>query len=315
MARVRKFIVSAAVAVAYFLSSAAPVWGAPQLTFTSALGQSATLTVDESGIVAITATDSHGNASFTLNLAGYGDSDSIVLTVDSDASVNASLATASGESLSLLLFMMPEGAALSVDREEDAAAITVRDPSGQRLSASLDITHLAAVVTVSITYDELPEQIEPGRITPLFPGLVDENALGGGMSFAATGLSTESTMALAFHYNAADLDGITESKIRVHRFTNATGAYEPVGENDRGLGAQTSATGDYGVDPEAHAAWAVVDQLGSFAVGVTDDTLGAGVVNDGGDAPNGTQGALCGAAGMVSLLFTFLMLAGMRRQS
>ena len=119
---------------------------------------------------------------------------------------------------------------------------------------------------------------------------------------------------VSLYYAAADIARLDESDIRVHRFENSTGAFEPVGNNDRGIGAASTGAGDFGVDAELDAAWCVTDQLGTFAVGVTDDTLPATVEDDdlGGNGLGGTSRGLCGALGTLGLLPIFAGLVALR---
>lgn len=285
--------------------------GASALTFTSPLGQSASLIVDETGTSQITVENADGTDAALVVITSPADGGEINLAIDESGDVSLLLTDDYGALLSFDVTSPPLGTTLHVARDDaNGVRVAVTDPTNDLIGVSFAATEAANEVFLTITYDELPDD-GAERITPLFPGLANEDALGGSVTIAASGMSPESVMTLIFSYNPADLVGMNERELRVHRFTNSTGAFEPVGENNRGEGSPTDALGDYGVDTAAHTAWAVVNKLGSFAVGVSDGTLPLGIADEPTDG-GGASGTICGPIGMICPLFTCLALAQMR---
>ncbi|MBI4719060.1 MAG: hypothetical protein HY763_14740 [Planctomycetes bacterium] len=301
------------------------------LSFESPLGQTAQLAVDGDGVQTVTVRNADGGVAARLAVAPGWASRGIDLTVDDFGDFELALSAAEPPAATINLEALPEAAQVSVSgggTGAPAISVAVSDPNGERVGAALAITTIEDASGISIVYDVLPEDLAAaeaaddeggtGRVTPLFPGLAEEHALGGSVTLAASGVAVDGVMVVSLAYNPDDVSADDEPALRLHRFSNAAGAYQPVGSNDRGVGAATVTPGDYGVDTTAHAAWAVVDQLGSFAVGIPDSTLPSTI--DGGDddavaTPTALvpRGRLCGVPGVLGFAATFLSLLALRR--
>lgn len=292
--------------------------GALAFNFTSAANQTATLSVAGDGSKNVVVEDADESTALTLSITGRADENDIELRVSAERDVTLTLNYESGETVTAALTAQPDGAAMHVEVDADGGfTVAVTDATGDRVGVSFGMTAAEASSSISITWDDLPAEENTdseGRITPRFPGFLNEDALGGSVTLGATGATSESAMILSLFYADADVENLDETELRVHRFENSTGAFEPVGSNQRGIGAAGGAVGDFGVDGDGNAAWCVTDQLGTFAVGVTDDTLPAIVEDDdlGGNGLGGSTGGICGAVGTVGLVPMLLGLVAMR---
>lgn len=284
--------------------------------FTSYANQTAELAVAGDGSKSITVSDNDGGAALVVSISGRGDENEIQFRVTDERDVTITLGYASGESVTVAMTDQPEGATVALQVKAGGFAASVIDPSADRVGVSLELIAVESVSGISIRYDDLPIEGGEGRVTPLFPGFLNEAALGGSVTLGATGMTIDSATVVALIYAAEDAAGLNEPDLRVHRFENTTGAFEPTGDNDRGIGASSTEVGDFGVDTGADTAWCVVDRLGTFAVGVTDHTLPAVVENDdlGGNGLGGTGGGICGALGMFAMVSMTMGLAAMRRR-
>ncbi len=284
------------------------------LTFTAGAGQTATMSVDDGGIQTVTVLDSAGDDAFSVVASGYSGNASIDLGLGDDGVVSLLVSASSGSDVSADLSNLPIQADVNVTLvDNDSVTVQASDSSGDLISPSVLISGAGSSVGVSIAYDALPQERDAGRITPLFPGLVEENALGGSVTISASGLTVDSVVVVALEYSEGDVSSIDEAKLRVLRFANETGRYESVGSNDRGVGTPSMIPGDFGVDAESNTVWAVVASFGSFVAGVPDNTLSATIVEEGSDGGMTSTG-ICGAVGAVCFPLTMLTLLGMRRR-
>jgi len=276
--------------------------------FTSAANQTAELAVAADGSKTVEVTDNDETAAMTLSITGRADESEIDFLVSSERDVTIALRYESGESVAMALTAPPDGAIITLTIEADGAlSAAIIDPTYDRAGVSVTMTAVESDSALDVVFDELPAEEaagNDGRVTPRFPGFVGGEALGGSVTLSAAGLSTGGIYVVSLFYAAADVAQSDESDLRVHRFENSTGAFEPIGTNGRGNGPASSGPNDYGVDLEQHAAWGVTDQLGTFAVGISDDTLAA-IVEDDDVGSNGLGGAvrgICGAMGTLGLL-------------
>lgn len=282
--------------------------------FTSTANQTAALSVAGDGSKSIVVTDDDDSTAMTLSITGRADENEIELRVDSERDASLILTYATGESVTLSLIAQPDGTAVTVNVDEGGElSASVTDPSTDRVGVAVTLTAIESSAALTIMWDILPAEEatdEEGRVTPRFPGFLNGNALGGSVTLSAIGMTSESATVLSLSYADGDTDGLDESDIRVHRFENSTGAFEPVGSNQRGIGSPSRQVGDFGVDTDGNAAWGVIDQLGTFAVGITDDTLSATVEDDdlGGNGLGGNTTGICGALGAMGL---FPMIVGL----
>jgi hypothetical protein len=94
---------------------------------------------------------------------------------------------------------------------------------------------------------------------------------------ALTGMTAHSyIVVVVLYYDPAELGPFDERLLRVHRFETALQAWRPVGgaaaeEGPYPLRPGQVDLGRLGVDTANHCAWAVLDYLGEFAVGVTSN--------------------------------------------
>ena len=153
---------------------------------------------------------------------------------------------------------------------------------------------------------------------PDVAGLQDGLAYGGTVTIAASGLAADAVVLVALSYDEDDIVAITEHELRLHRFSATLVKYVVAGSNDVGVSEPTGILGDYGVDVDADQAWAEVDTLGTFAIGIPQATQSATAGGDGattgGSRPacGGGGGGMCGAMGMLCLPITLLTLMSMR---
>ena len=102
---------------------------------------------------------------------------------------------------------------------------------------------------------------------------------------------------------------INEADLRILRLNEDTNEFEPPGASDVGTGAPTGVLGDYGVQMEFNTAWAEVDTLGTFAVGVPE---GETVIEPPPEQPvTGVCGAGAAPCGVVGMINWFGMISGL----
>lgn len=288
--------------------------GALAFNFTSTANQTAALSVGGDGSKNIVVTDDDDSTAMTLSISGRADENEIDLGINAERDATLTLNYDNGESVTLNLIAQPDGTTVTVNVDENGEfSAGVTDPSTDRVGVSVELTAIESSAALSFMWDTLPTEEatdEGGRVTPRFPGFLNGNALGGSVTLSAIGVTSESAIIMSLAYADGDADGLDESDIRVHRFENSTGAFEPVGDNHRGNGEPSRQVGDFGVDTDGNAAWVVVDRLGTFAVGVTDDTLSATVEDDdlGGNGLGENATGICGALGAMGL---FPMIVGL----
>lgn len=268
--------------------------GSAVLTFQPLDTETAALSDDGEGTTRVTVTAADESTLLTLDLIGFAAGTTIDLarTAASDFEIDV---VTDDLSLTLTLESLPTGSPVVLTLASDGALeVTASDPTGERAGVGLTVTELGPRLGVTITYDPLPEEYA-GRITPLYPGLLDENALGGSVTLAASELADEARVMVALTYLNDDVAGLVEADLRVLRFSNAAGRYEAVGENNRGVGEPSTGAGDFGVDVQNNVVWAVPESLGSFVAGPPDPTLPSIIIDD--DNSDTTGGvAFCGPA-------------------
>lgn len=282
--------------------------GSAQLTFEPLEAETAVLSDDGAGTTLITVTDEDESVLLPLSLVGFSAGASIDLAragaTDYDIDV-----TTDEFALVLGLNSLPVSGPVAVGLSANGQlTVGAGDPTGDRIGVGVTISDLGPNLGLDIAYDPLPEEYA-GRVTPLYPGLVEENALGGSVTIAAAELTPSSRVRVVLSYQETDLEGMDEQDLRVMIFSNATGRYEPVGENDRGIGEPSMGEGDYGVDTVNNAVWAVVDHTGSFVAGVPDPTLPSIIIDDENGGPSGGGVSFCGPAAAMWLPLTVAGLA------
>lgn len=281
-------------------------------------GTTVALETDENGDSTLTLTDSEDNDVFSLAVEGAGEGVEIAVVVNEDGDQAVVMTAADGSAVRLNMFSLPEGSNVTVQTNEDGdVTVAVTDESGEVVDVTIEATGAGDDVTFNVTYN-IVDVDAAGRVIPGFPGFENEETLGGSITITATGLPEDSVVTVALTYDDADLTGIDEADLRVQKLNKDTGLYEPAGNNDVGVGEPTGVLSDYGVDTDTNSAWAGVSTLGTFAVGVPDNSAYQEVVPDGtGTAANqacGAGAAPCGTTGMVTWFMMVSGLVAMRRR-
>ncbi len=267
------------------------------------------LSIDENGDQKLVLTNSEGKKALNLQVAGLGDGADIDVTIDDQGNQMVVLTGAGGSTVTLDANSLPEGATLRFSTTDDGAvAVSVTDETGESIDVNIETSGAGDNVVFTITYNTAPAS---AKVVTGFEGFEDDQSLGGSVTINATGLNEGAEIVVSLDYTDADVTeaGVTESDLRAYVLNTTSGEYEAPGANDKGDTEATETLGDYGVDTSINSAWAVVDTLGTFAVGVPKAEVTPTPTPT--PTPNtglcGSGVAPCGAAGIVSWL---AMLAG-----
>ena len=266
----------------------------------------------------LTMSNPGGNEVPTLLVKSGTGHSGIRVTIDGDGNQDVAVNGDDGSSIILDLNAVAQSATVGVGSDDQGnVSLSVSDGTGENMDTFLTMSKTLMVVTVGMIYDEDPPANPSARIKTGFPGLQDEESLGGSVTLSASGLTDESIISLALTYEDSDLLGVEETDLRLHRFSPDSDLYEPAGTSDVGVGAPTGVLGDYGVDVASNSAWAEVASLGKFAIGVpvsmrpTEDEI-VTPLDALGPAACGT-GGMCGAMGLITIPMSYLGLIGLRR--
>lgn len=283
-------------------------------------GAALDLFVAVDGDQTIAITDADGLNILTLLVKGGTGHSEIRLTIDNDGNQDVAVNGDDGSSIVLDLNAVAQSATVGVGSDDQGnASLSVSHGTGENMDMFLTMSNTLTVVTFGVTYDEDPPANPSARIITGFPGLQDEESLGGSVTLSASGLTDESIISMALTYEDSDLQGLNETDLRLHRFNPESDLYEPAGTSDVGVGVPTGVLGDYGVEVASNSAWAEVASLGKFAIGVPvsmqlqlDDDEIVTPLDDTGPAACGA-GGMCGALGLITMPMSYLGLIGLRR--
>lgn len=280
--------------------------GSSSLAFSTTQAQTASLSIDEFGDRVVSVFDETGATVLTASFSGLGEALTIDLNVGEAGSYVFGIV--GDQPVSFSFAGVPTGVEASIT--VDAAGgltINVIDPLQQVVDASLFVPAVGDAAAFSITYVDDPQPDQAERLVPGFPGLDNEESLGGAVALSATGLAAGTVMTVALTYDGDDKPGVEEADLRLTVLDEDTGVYSPAGTNDTGISEPPGALGDYGIDVDRNAAWANVSTLGTFAIGIPQSTLAATIDDDGSGGAD-----MCGGLGIVGLLPMFFVLAGWR---
>jgi FKBP-type peptidyl-prolyl cis-trans isomerase 2 len=284
----------------------------PELTVSvEGLGAGATLdvTLDAEGDQTLVLTDAGGSEALTLDVEGVGSGADVDVTIDAQGDQTVVVTSSDGSKVTLDLNSLPAGS--DVKLTKDAAGnltVTVTDASGEAVDVAIDTSGSTGNVVFTVTYNA---PAASSKLVTGFPGLKDEQSLGGSVVITATGLTEGSVVTVALTYDDADLTGLVEADLRLVKLNGGTGVYEAAGTNDVGDQAPTGVLGDYGVNTATNTAWAEVSSFSTFAVGILavaseDPTLQRWLLQSFCGIP------MCGLAGFATVPITCIGLLGMK---
>ncbi len=163
-----------------------------------------------------------------------------------------------------------------------------------------------------------------------YNGLLTPPAIARRLFFMSDDVQSDYVTVIVMHYDEAELSGTDERNLRVFWYSAPQNWWQPVGTASLELGSypttpKVADVGRHGVDTANRCAWAVVDRLGEFAIGVSNGRPAPS--STGGDAPGSQQqpadgdntlpppSGFCGAAAPAAMLplLPLLLLRGTRR--
>lgn len=287
-----------------------------------AKGTRVNVSIDDNGAPSITLSNPDGSQTLDLTASGFGHGSKIVLSIDEAGNPMIVITDAAGFTTTLDLNSPPQNAAVRVSTDSPGnVSVGVANDAGDAPDVSIVASGVEGDVVFTVTFNAAPGNLATAKIVSGLSGFQDGKSLGGSVTIAASGLAEGGVVAVALTYEDADLAGINEADLRLLRLNESSGAFEPPGTRDVGDMAPTGVAGDWGYDSEKNSAWAVVSELGTFAVGVPesasappeDDASDTGLSDDELEAiPELTQcGAGAAPCGALGLTQSFLMVAGL----
>jgi hypothetical protein len=201
---------------------------------------------------------------FAATISGASAGTTITASTDSETEQDAiEIALPSGRKIKVILVQFPEGSNVGLNLGSEQILSSVTNASGLALNVDIQAVDNGGDITFTVTY-LAPASNAQGKIIWTAPG--------GSVNITATGLTAGQMVTVALSYTGIDLGTAAATSLRLMA-VDAGGTMTPAGTNDVGEAVSTNVLGDYGVDTTAKKVWAVVDTLGTYAVGVPETQL------------------------------------------